>query len=108
MADLTEIYERMKAVRRIAGPFPRRDIEERLGLIQDYTDLKKPFEGPKSRASHDLAERLAAGQASRPVRRTAGKPPEKKDEDEKKKRKKTGGKDRSEKGGFDRSADLND
>jgi hypothetical protein len=106
-----ETKNRLRTIRRISGPFPDRTAEERLKTIIGVADgTLDPMEG-RNKTSPNLLERLAAGQASRSPRNAADKRPKAEpkpvEADEEKERKGRRGRDRQERGGIDRSADLN-
>ena len=111
MAANIETKRKLRYIRSISAPFPDRTAEERIKRIADIASGKVELTDHENRVSPTLLERLAAGQASRSSRTAADKRPKKQDETEeegpKKKRAQRGGRDREEKGGLNRSTDIN-
>jgi len=104
MAATIETKRRLRAIRRLSASFPDRTAEERIKQIEGIASGKLEPKLFRNETSPTLMERLAAGQASRSPRAADQKKPEKKPE---KKRKGLGGRDRQERGGLNRSTDLN-
>ncbi len=105
MATNIETKRKLRAIRRLSASFPNRTAAERLKTIEGIATGKLEPTVVRRATSPDLIERLEAGQASKSPR-VGDKPAKKKDEPEKK-RKKRGGHDREEKGGLNRSSDVN-
>lgn len=106
---LVETKKKLRAIRRLASPVPTRTAEERLVRIEGIASGKITPEEGRNRTSPDLAERLMRGQASRAQGNALDrkKPEVKQADEEEKRRKATGGRDRQERGGLNRSADVN-
>lgn len=119
MASL-ETRKKLAAIRRISAAFPDATAEERLLQIEGIASGKLEPKLVRREHSANLAERLAAGQASRSPRSPAiqaakqkaqeAREAARKDEEKKaaKKRKGKPSKDRMETSNLNRSADLND
>ena len=99
--DVYDSRRRLRAIRRLARSFPAANQVERLETIADIASGKAPPERGTNPVSKDLAERLAAGAASRSAR-VGDKPPVKEQKRAAKKER-----DRSEKGGMNRTTDVN-
>ncbi len=113
--DSIERTRRLRAIRRLSPSFPRHTAAERLEKIEGIANGKTDPSIVRRKPSADLAERLAAGIASRSPRiqdrhkikdkkkaAFTEREEEKKATDEKK-RKSRLGRDRQERGGQDRS-----
>ena len=103
-----ETMRRLRAIRMLARQMPLESADKRLGQIAEVASGKGDVDGVfKSNVQDNLAERLAAGQASVAPITGAGpetRPKKKAEEEEpEKKRSRRGGRDREEKGGFDRA-----
>ena len=109
MAANIETKRKLRAIRRLSASFPDRTAEDRLVQIEGIASGRLEPTIARHGPSPDLMERLEAGQASRSPRVTDGrkKKEEKETETEEKKRGKRGGRDRMERGGLNRSSDLN-
>lgn len=114
--ELRDRSARLRTIRRLASPVPSRTAAERLKTIEDVASGKVSAMAGRPTVSADMAERLKAGQASRSPRnaldkqKAAQKADEKSAtdaEDEERKRKRKGDRDRLERGGLNRSADVN-
>jgi hypothetical protein len=93
-----ETMRRLAAIRKLARQMPLENCDERLAKIAEVASGKGDVEGYFKNVQGNLAERLAAGQASvAPI--TDPRAAEKEDE---KKRKKRGSLDRQERSGRDR------
>jgi hypothetical protein len=107
------VKQKLRAIRRLSTSFPARTAEERLVQIEGIASGNIPPTMVRRAVSPDMGERLARGQASRSPRNALDKrkPEAKKDNEaesgEEKKRKRRSGFDRKERGGIDRSDDLN-
>jgi hypothetical protein len=112
---MLDVKARLRTIRRLASPVPNSTAAERLKTIEGIAGGSVgPMDGrPKTSAT--LLKRLAEGQASRSPRNAIDKQPEqrrrkleaKEREEAEKKRKGEQGRDRQERGGLNRSADLN-
>jgi hypothetical protein len=102
MTATQETMRRLAAIRRLARQMPLENADKRLEQIAEVASGKGDVDGVfKTNVQNNLAERLAAGMASRsPI--TGAKPKEEPKEEPKKKRKLIGGRDREERGGHDR------
>ena len=100
-ADTNNVFDnrrRFRAIRRLCNPYPPQSADERLAQISDIAAGKAPPELVLQPVSKDLAERLAAGAASRSPRmrpKLESKRSEKVTHD------------RAERSGIDRTADVN-
>lgn len=92
---------RFRAIRRLCNPYPPQSADERLVQISDIAAGKAPPELVLQPVSKDLSERLEAGAASRSPR-VGDKPPA-----AVQKRREKITRDRSERGGIDRTTDVN-
>ena len=116
MAASIETKRKLRYIRSISAPFPDRTAEERIKRIADIASGNVELTPFENHVSPTLMQRLAAGQASRSVRTARDKRPAKvepepepdADEEPKpKKRKLLGGYNREERGGLNRSEDVN-
>jgi len=113
MATNIETKRKLRAIRRLSASFPDRTADERLVTIEGIASGKVDPSVVRHQTSPDLLERLERGQASRSRRNALDTRPKedqeaaREEEEPEKKRKGSKGKDRQERGGFDRSADLN-
>jgi hypothetical protein len=97
-----ETMRRLAAIRRLARQMPLESVDKRLAQIAEVASGKGDVDGVfQSNVQDNLAERIAAAQASRSPM-AGDKPPEPKEEPEKE-RKSLRGRDRAEKGGVNRS-----
>ena len=94
-----DTMRRLAAIRRLARQMPLYNADERLGKIAEVASGKGDVAGVfQMKVGANLAERVAAGQASRSP--MPGDPPKPEPEQ---KRSRRGGRDREEKGGSNRA-----
>jgi len=100
-SDSNNVFDnrrRFRAIQRLCSPYPPQSADARLAKISDIAAGKASPELVLQPVSLDLAERLEAGAASRSPRMRP-----KLDE----KRSEKDARDRTERGGFDRTTDVN-